>query len=70
MHMSIDIRGFLEYHRRKKIRIMLHDDGKRMTDSEAREYLYTALGEGKRVLPCGECDNFDYQKGCQGHPVE
>lgn len=26
------------------------------------------LAKGRRVLPLGECDNFDYQTGCQGHP--
>jgi hypothetical protein len=68
IHMCVDIRGLLEMHRRKKIRIMQHDDGRRMTDSEARDYLYKALGEGKEFLPCSsECDNFDYKKGCLGH---
>ena len=25
---------------------------------------------GHRVLPFDDCDNFDYQTGCKGHPVE
>ncbi len=69
-HMCVDIVGLLEMHKRKKITIMQHDDGRRMTDSEARNYLYNALSEGKKVLPCSsECDDFDYITGCKGHPI-
>jgi len=25
---------------------------------------------GRKVIPLGECDNFDYQEGCLGHPVK
>jgi len=25
--------------------------------------------EGIKVLPVGDCENFDYIKGCLGHPV-
>jgi hypothetical protein len=69
-HVSVNIQGLLEMHRRRKITMLLHDDGRTMTDAEARQYLYDALSEGKRVLPCSdECDAFDYQNGCPGHII-
>lgn len=68
-HMSISIEGMLNWNKRKKINFMHHDDGSKMTDAEARIYLAEALAEGKRVLPMAECEGFDYQKGCPGHPI-
>lgn len=44
--------------------------GKTVPPLEARDYLYDCLAEGKEVLPFGECDNFDYKKGCRGHESE
>jgi hypothetical protein len=44
-----------------------HDDGRYMTIGELKDVLRKALKEGKKVLPTGECDNFDYQRGCRGH---
>lgn len=44
------------------------DDGSRfLSPKEVRAELVKAASEGKRVLPVGECDNFDYQEGCLGH---
>jgi hypothetical protein len=34
---------------------------------DMKEYFWNCLKEGKLVLPIGECDNFDYKKGCLGH---
>lgn len=43
------------------------EDGSNCTHNEAIEYLEQCRDEGKRVIPLGECDNFDYQTGCRGH---
>jgi hypothetical protein len=40
-----------------------------MTAREAFNALCDELVKGRRVLPCGECDNFDFQKGCLGHQI-
>ena len=39
-------------------------------DHESNSFLYSQLDMGRRVLPMGDCDNFDYQRGCMGHDVE
>lgn len=40
------------------------------TAKEVRAFLRGQLAMGRRVLPVGDCDNFDYQTGCKGHPVK
>jgi hypothetical protein len=35
--------------------------------AEFRNSLMDELAKGHEVLPTGECDNFDWKKGCQGH---
>lgn len=68
MHLCCDIRGLLENYRRKSLKGVFHDEnGRGLTDDEAREYLYDCLAKGWKVIPMGDCDNFDYQKGCKGH---
>ena len=37
---------------------------------EIRRYLNYQKDLGRKVLPCGDCDNFDYQTGCRGHIVD
>ena len=40
-----------------------------MTVKEIRDFMKLQLAMGRRVLPCGDCDNFDYQTGCKGHEI-
>lgn len=40
------------------------------TVKEIKNFLQGQLDMGRRVLPMGDCDNFDYQTGCRGHCVE
>jgi hypothetical protein len=63
-HLCLDIRGALNNGRTDGFR---HDDGRPMTKQEGRDALYDELAKGRRMIPLGECDNFDYQKGCLGH---
>lgn len=48
--------------------LMTKDDGTPCTDKEVRDYLAECLEKGWRVIPVGDCSNFDHQTGCQGHP--
>jgi hypothetical protein len=66
-HICLDIRGALKQTNRQ-INGLFHDDnGKPISGAEAREILLDELQTGKRFLPVGKCDNFDYQQGCLGH---
>ncbi len=67
-HMGISVQGVLKNFKRKKITFCSHDDGREMTDAEARAVFLKADYEGKKLLPMsGECYRFDDQKGCLGH---
>jgi hypothetical protein len=69
-HMSLNIEGCLRNYKRKKITFMEDDNGKPISDAEARKYLNECLAKGWRVIPCSsECEGFDYQNGCPGHPI-
>ncbi len=74
-HLCIDISGALRNWTAKNFAryyfgSVLHDDGRSMTHAEAIFMLKENRAMGRRVLPIGECDNFDYQNGCMGHPAE
>jgi hypothetical protein len=48
---------------------MTRNDGTKMTPEELRAAFVAELAQGHEVVPIGEaCDNFDWKKGCQGHP--
>lgn len=70
IHMCLDVRGALKLPKRTMAAMCSHDDGRRMTADEAFNALCDALAEGKEKLPIGECNNFDFKKGCRGHPAE
>lgn len=40
------------------------------TEKEVRAFFREQQAMGRKVLPIGDCDNFDYQTGCMGHPAE
>lgn len=69
-HMCMDIEGFMNNATFPAgfVRMFKHDDGSSMTPEEARSELFNQLRMGRRVIPLTACDNFDYQKGCLGHP--
>ena len=41
-----------------------------MTVKAIKKEFRRLMAEGKEVIPIGECDNFDFKKGCQGHELE
>lgn len=66
--MAASIDGMLSFYKRKNMNgIMNHDDGRPLTDGEARAFLAESKEKGWKVIPCGDCDNFDHQTGCKGH---
>lgn len=67
IHCCADIRGMLNQRKRSLKGVFTDSDGRKLSDEEAREYLYDCLAKGWHVLPMGGCDNFDYQTGCKGH---
>lgn len=70
-HMAVNIEGMLRFHHRKKITVMEDDNGRRLSDYEARKYLQECLAKGYKLMPNSECDGFDpFGKGCPGHVIE
>lgn len=71
VHMCIDISGVLRWPNAKLQKLFYDKDGTPRSGAYVRDYLRLELAKGRRVLPMGtECDNFDYQTGCKGHPQE
>lgn len=69
-HMCLSIQGALHLTDKELNRWRAtDDDGSVLSGKEVREILERDLAEGKRVIPMGTCDNFDYQTGCRGHDV-
>lgn len=69
IHCCLDITGALK--NAKDFKGCITVDGKTlMTVKEIRDFLQAQLAMGRRVLPMGDCDNFDYQTGCKGHVVQ
>ena len=69
IHLSLDIDGGIQNARLLKGCITV--DGRVLnTVKEIRAFLYEQKAMGRKVLTMGDCENFDYQKGCIGHQVE
>lgn len=69
-HMTWNIAGALKKSDKHLDGLMQYDDGRFLSGKEAREYLQGCLVKGWRVLPLGDCEGFDYDKGCPGHTNE
>ena len=70
-HMSVNLQGLLDHHKGKKIRIMEDDNGRIMSDREARNEIGKLLALGHKLMPCGQCEGFDpFGGGCPGHPIK
>jgi len=74
IHMCISVRGLLsrtDSELKKIMKSCTKDDGTNWSSvHEFRNDLFDLIASGKEVMPMGECDNFDYKKGCQGHEVK
>jgi hypothetical protein len=70
-HMSISVEGALRNAKPAKMKGWMTDDnGRDLSGKEVHAHFLKARFEGKRVLPMSdECENFNYETGCPGHPV-
>lgn len=68
-HMRVDIEGAMR-NAEEYIGAIIVDGKKLQTVEEVKQFFKNQLDLGRKVLPIGDCDNFDYQKGCMGHKVE
>lgn len=68
-HMCLSVRGFLKNAKfpHDYRGMFKHDDGRSMPPEEARDFLFDQIKQGREVIPFGDCDNFDYSRGCLGH---
>lgn len=70
IHLSLDIRGaLLNWVDSEWIGVVTDDDGRKLSPREAKARLLDELANGKKFLPIGECEGFDYQTGCPGHEI-
>jgi len=70
-HMSVNIEGFLKMSKRKKLTgIFTDDNGNELSHTEAVKMLNDAQVDGWKLIPCGDCEGFDYFRGgCPGHEI-
>ena len=70
--MSVDIAGMIRNYGKRSMKGFFNDEeGKELSDSEARKYLADCQKKGWKLIPMGECDGFDYLgAGCPGHPID
>lgn len=70
-HMSCNIEGLLRNMKGKKITFMTDDNGKQLTDAEARQEIAKLQAKGHKLIPTGDCEGFDpFGGGCPGHEEE
>jgi hypothetical protein len=70
IHMSCNIEGLLRNYKRKKINF-IEDNGRVISDSEARKELARLQSLGHKLISCSdECEGFDpFGGGCPGHEI-
>lgn len=45
-------------------------DGSAYSARELKMLFIQELSKGHEVIPMGDCDNFDYKRGCLGHTAK
>lgn len=69
-HMSANIEGMLRHYKGKKMKFMEDDNGRPLSDKEARAEIARLQALGHKLIPCGNCEGFDpFDKGCPGHEI-
>ena len=67
-HVSLDIMSACEWPKSRLRKLLVNTaTGRMLTSDEARRVLLQHLSEGRKFLPTGDCEGFDYQTGCPGH---
>ncbi len=70
-HMSTNIEGLLRNFKRKKITFIEDDNGRMMSDTEARIEIAKLQAKGHKLIQSGDCEGFDpFGGGCPGHEIE
>lgn len=70
-HLSTNIEGMLRQMKGKKINFLSDDNGKELSDKEARLAIAELQAKGHKLIPSADCYGFDpFGGGCPGHPVE
>lgn len=69
-HMAVNLEGLLRNFKGRKINILSDDNGRQLTDKEAREHIAGLQLLGHKLMCCSsDCDGFDpFDGGCPGHP--
>ena len=70
VHMCLNIEGVLRWPDKELEGWIKDDNGNYLDGHNARLALKLEQARGRRVLPYGECEGFDYQTGCPGHEVK
>ena len=70
--MSINLAGMLRNYKGKKINFMSDEDGRTLSDAEARLHIHNLQAQGHKLMCCSnECEGFDpFEHGCPSHPIE
>lgn len=66
-HISLSISGAI---RNKSFKGFADDKGNPMPPKVAEAHLKIMQYEGKKLMKIVDCDNWDEEKGCLGHPEE
>ena len=66
-HKHISIDGLLKWNNKELTGIMNDGKGNEYSGAAVRKILMQEKAAGSRVIPIGDCDNFDNQVGCRGH---
>lgn len=69
-HIDLSVRAALHWSEdewQERVTIFSDEDGQPLTVYQAKEFLMDELKRGHELLPVGDCDNFDFEHGCQGH---
>ena len=71
-HMSTSIEGMLRNCKGHKINFIDDDNGRPMTDKQARAEIAKLQAMGHKLIPSSNnCEGFDpFGKGCPGHDIE
>lgn len=70
-HLQASIEGILRNSGRKKINFITDDDGRQMSDKQARAELNRLKALGHIYISCSsECVGFDPMTGCPGHEMK
>ena len=68
-HVSLDIDGGIK-NAKDLVGVIKVNGHPLMKVAEIKRFLEHQKDLGRKCLPFGDCDNFDYQKGCLGHIVD